>query len=337
MYSYAGQSSTATKVTHFQTAPEVVNPVGHGDAGRAAVSQRDGEHHGEQTSKTLQSLAQPPATATTNATTQAATATDPLSELWFLLTGQTACPPAWDRRSTATPPSPASSTTRKVCRTSVPVWATPSCRSPSRRVDRRRGLAAAAKALPGLGGLGGMLGGGAAAAHPVAALGSAASVGGKLSVPVAWSGAPATQAVGPFRGFRSAHQRRPGGRGGTRQPARWHAAGRYRRRRPWSRPVPSTDSGPPSWPDHRSRDSPRRPRDLRRALPRNTGGRARFARRASGTADRAANERSPHRSRRVASGPPQRILRGLYLRPDFYPALGFSRAPSPRHAPMSAM
>lgn len=31
----------------------------------------------------------------------------------------------------------------------------------------------------------------AAAAHPVAALGSAASIGGKLSVPVAWSGAPA--------------------------------------------------------------------------------------------------------------------------------------------------
>ncbi|WP_180831752.1 PE/PPE C-terminal domain-containing protein, partial [Mycobacterium intracellulare] len=50
---------------------------------------------------------------------------------------------------------------------------------------------AAAKALPALGGLGGMLGGGAAAAHPVAALGSAASIGGKLSVPVAWSGAPA--------------------------------------------------------------------------------------------------------------------------------------------------
>ncbi|WP_171975084.1 PE/PPE C-terminal domain-containing protein, partial [Mycobacterium colombiense] len=39
-------------------------------------------------------------------------------------------------------------------------------------------------------GLGGMLGGGAAAAHPVAALGGAASVGGKLSVPVAWSGTP---------------------------------------------------------------------------------------------------------------------------------------------------
>jgi PPE-repeat protein len=39
-----------------------------------------------------------------------------------------------------------------------------------------------------------MLGGGAAAAHPVAAIGSAASIGGKLSVPVSWN-APAVPAA----------------------------------------------------------------------------------------------------------------------------------------------
>ena len=55
---------------------------------------------------------------------------------------------------------------------------------------------AAAKALPGLGGLGGLLGGGAGAVHPAAAIGGAASIGGKLSVPVAWTGGPAVPAMG---------------------------------------------------------------------------------------------------------------------------------------------
>lgn len=44
------------------------------------------------TSKVLQSMAQPASKATANATAQATTATDPLTELWFLLTGQTTFP-----------------------------------------------------------------------------------------------------------------------------------------------------------------------------------------------------------------------------------------------------
>ncbi len=55
---------------------------------------------------------------------------------------------------------------------------------------------AAPKALPALGGLGGLLGGGAGAVHPASAvLGNAASVGGKLSVPVSWTGASAAPAL----------------------------------------------------------------------------------------------------------------------------------------------
>ncbi|WP_459966281.1 PPE family protein, partial [Mycobacterium sp. MUNTM1] len=95
MYSYAGQSSSATKVTQFQKAPEVTNPSGQANQA-AAVTNASANSTATNTSKTLQSLATPAASTTTNATTQATTAatttTDPLSELWFLLTGQTSLP-----------------------------------------------------------------------------------------------------------------------------------------------------------------------------------------------------------------------------------------------------
>ena len=111
---------------------------------------------------------------------------------------------------------------------------------------------AAAKALPALGGLGGMLGGGAV--HPAAALGGAASLGGKLSVPVSWTGAGAAPALGhaACRSAPSAPPPRPPADPGTCSavchwpvwaPARTPA------------PVPATDSAPPSWPDHPLRDN----------------------------------------------------------------------------------
>jgi PPE-repeat protein len=73
---------------------------------------------------------------------------------------------------------------------------------------------AAAKALPGLGGLGGLLGGGAGAVHPAAAIGGAASIGGKLSVPVAWTGGPAVPAMGHAAIPVSAISAAPEGAGG---------------------------------------------------------------------------------------------------------------------------
>jgi PPE-repeat protein len=196
MYSYAGQSSTATKVAQFQKAPEVVNPSGQATQG-AAVTNATANSTATNTSKTLQSLAQPAATTSTNATTQAATtATDPLSELWFLLTGQSTLPTSLGTLVNGYSPFAGLFYNTE----GLPYFSTGMANTFT-QIAKTTGLIggaapAVAKALPGLGGLGGMLGGGAAAAHPVAALGSAASVGGKLSVPVAWSGAPATQALG---------------------------------------------------------------------------------------------------------------------------------------------
>ncbi|ORA07372.1 PPE family protein [Mycobacterium arosiense] len=189
MYGYAGQSASATKVTQFQKAPEVTNPSGQATQG-AAVTNATANSTATNTSKTLQSLAQPAANSTVKAAADQATTTDPLSELWFLLTGQTSLPTSLG--SAVNGYSPFASLFYNT--EGLPYFSTGMANTftqISKTVGLIGGAApAAAKALPGLGGLGGMLGGGAAAAHPVAAVGSAASIGGKLSVPVAWSGAP---------------------------------------------------------------------------------------------------------------------------------------------------
>ncbi|HEX5253704.1 MAG TPA: PPE family protein [Mycobacterium sp.] len=190
MYSYAGQSATATKQTPFQKAPETTNQSGEANQANA-VTNATANSTATNTSKTLQSLAQPATNATTNATTQATqAATDPLTELWFLLTGQSVLPSNLGTAVNGYAPFAGLFYNTE----GLPYF---SIGMGNNFVQIAKSLGviggaapAAAKALPGLGGLGGMLGGGAAAAHPVAALGSAASVGGKLSVPVAWSGAP---------------------------------------------------------------------------------------------------------------------------------------------------
>ncbi|MGV0068932.1 PPE family protein [Mycobacterium colombiense] len=198
MYSYAGQSASATKVTQFQKAPEVTNQSGQATQA-AAVTNATANSTATNTSKTLQSLATPASTTTTNATTAttaATSTTDPLSEVWFLLTGQTSLPTNLGTLVNGYSPFAGLFYNTE----GLPYFSTGMANTFT-QISKTVGLiggapAAAAKALPGLGGLGGMLGGGAAAAHPVAALGSAASVGGKLSVPVAWSGAPAAPALG---------------------------------------------------------------------------------------------------------------------------------------------
>ncbi len=198
MYSYAGQSASATKVTQFQKAPEVTNQSGQANQA-AAVTNATANSTATNTSKTLQSLATPASTTTTNATTAttaATSTTDPLSEVWFLLTGQTSLPTNLGTLVNGYSPFAGLFYNTE----GLPYFSTGMANTFT-QISKTVGLiggapAAAAKALPGLGGLGGMLGGGAAAAHPVAALGSAASVGGKLSVPVAWSGAPAAPALG---------------------------------------------------------------------------------------------------------------------------------------------
>ncbi|BCO41744.1 PPE family protein [Mycobacterium paraintracellulare] len=190
MYGYAGQSSAATKQTPFQKAPEITNASGQASQS-AAVTKATTDSTATNTSKVLQSMAQPASNATANATAQATTATDPLTELWFLLTGQTTFPTNLGTLVNGyTPFAGLFYNTEGLPYFSIGMG------NNFVQISKSLGLIgsaapAAAKALPALGGLGGMLGGGAAAAHPVAALGSAASIGGKLSVPVAWSGAPA--------------------------------------------------------------------------------------------------------------------------------------------------
>ncbi|MCA2244192.1 MULTISPECIES: PPE family protein [Mycobacterium] len=187
MYGYAGQSSSATKQTPFQKAPEITNASGQATQ-NAAVTKATTDSSAVNTSKVLQSLAQPTTNATTQATSQGS---DPLSAIWYLLTGQTTFP-----TSLGTAVNGYSPFASLFYNTEGLPYFSIGMGNNFVQISKSLGLIgsaapAAAKALPALGGLGGMLGGGAAAAHPVAALGSAASIGGKLSVPVAWSGAPA--------------------------------------------------------------------------------------------------------------------------------------------------
>ncbi|AOS92369.1 PPE family protein [Mycobacterium intracellulare subsp. chimaera] len=191
MYGYAGQSSAATKQTPFQKAPEITNASGQASQS-AAVTKATSDSTAVNTSKVLQSMAQPSTNATnatTNATTQASA--DPFSAIWYLLTGQTTIP-----TNLGTAVNGYSPFASLFYNTEGLPYFSIGMGNNFVQISKSLGLIgsaapAAAKALPALGGLGGMLGGGAAAAHPVAALGSAASIGGKLSVPVAWSGAPA--------------------------------------------------------------------------------------------------------------------------------------------------
>jgi PPE-repeat protein len=189
MYSYTGQSTAATKsLQQIQPAPKITNDAGESQA--TTVSKVAGQTAAGNAANTVNSTTQAGTSAGTKAAAAAAQqGTDPLTELWFLLTGQTTLPTSLG--SAVNGYSPFASLFYNT--EGLPYFSTGMANTftqIAKSVGAIGGAApAAAKALPGLGGLGGMLGGGAAAAHPVAALGSAASVGGKLSVPVSWSGA----------------------------------------------------------------------------------------------------------------------------------------------------
>lgn len=184
MYGYAGQSSAATKQTPFQKAPEITNPSGQANQ-QAATANATTNSTATNTSKVLQSLAQP-ATSSSGSSGSSSGSSGSSS-------GSSGSSASSSLSSFASGYSPWASifySTEGLPYFSIGMG------NNFVQISKSLGLIgsaapAAAKALPALGGLGGMLGGGAAAAHPVAALGSAASIGGKLSVPVAWSGAPA--------------------------------------------------------------------------------------------------------------------------------------------------
>jgi PPE-repeat protein len=199
MYTYAAQSANATKVTPFKSAPEVTDPSGQakqGEATSSAASTGAGNAANTtasaitQTPSTLQSAATPAAQAAAAATTP----TDPFTELWFLLTGQTTLPNSFATFVNGF--SPFAGVAYNV--EGLPYFSVGMGNSGVQIAKSTGGIvsatASAASAAPkGLAGLGGMLGGGAAHAAPAVAagLGNAGAVG-RLSVPAVWSGgAPA--------------------------------------------------------------------------------------------------------------------------------------------------
>lgn len=199
MYGYAGQSAVATKVTPYSNAPQIASPAAQA-LQSSSVAKATGTSAGNTSSKlsqmvtstpnTLQQLAAPATQATQQSTTS-----NPLQEIWYLISGQSTLPTNLGTLINGyNPYSALWYNTEGLPYFSVGMG------NFGVQIAKTTGMLggaapAAAKALPGLGGLGGMLGGGATAAHPVAALGSAASIGGKMSVPVAWSGAPAGPAL----------------------------------------------------------------------------------------------------------------------------------------------
>jgi PPE-repeat protein len=199
MYSYAGQSAAATKVTPFTTAPAVANPAAATTQAAATAStpaasiQQTLQGFLNEAQKALGQLSTP---SGTNALGSAVAAQNPLlTELWFLVSGQTTLP-----TNIGTFLGGYSNYASFFYNTEGLPYFSVGMGNFGVQISKTLGwiggaAAPAAAAVPkGLPGLGGLLGGGAAGAVHASALGSAGSIG-KLSVPVSWSGAAPAAAV----------------------------------------------------------------------------------------------------------------------------------------------
>jgi PPE-repeat protein len=201
MYTYAGQSATATKVTPYTAAPTVADPsasakqaasTASATGTSAGTAQQTLQQAVTSTPSQLQSLASP----TTNA---AATTTNPFSEIWFLLTGQTTSPTSLGAIVNGYAPYAGFFYNTE----GLPYFSTGMANS-FVQISKAAGILggaapAAAKAATGaaqgLGGLGGALGGGGG--QVAAGLGHGAHVAG-LSVPQSWPGATAPSIAKPI-------------------------------------------------------------------------------------------------------------------------------------------
>jgi PPE-repeat protein len=185
MYSYAGQSAAAAKVTPYQNAPAVANPAAAAvtqSAAPAASVQQTLQGYLSQIQSQLGALSTP---GSTISAVNSFGANNPLTELWFLFTGNTALPTNFGALVNGYAPYAGLFYNTE----GLPYFSVGMGNSfvqIAKSVGAISAPAAAAAAVPkGLPGLGGLLGGGAgAAAH----LGSATSIG-KLSVPASWTGA----------------------------------------------------------------------------------------------------------------------------------------------------
>jgi PPE-repeat protein len=191
LYNYAGQSAAATKVTPYQNAPTIVNPsatttqaaaVSAAQATPAASLQQTLQGYLTQFQSQLGALANP--TSTISAVNQFGT-NNPLTEIWFLLTGQTVLPSNLGALVNGYSPfAGLFYNTEGLPYFSVGMGNSGVQMAKTLGVIGGAPPAAAAAVPKALPALGGMLGGGA---HAAAAIGNAGSIG-KLSVPVSWAG-----------------------------------------------------------------------------------------------------------------------------------------------------
>jgi PPE-repeat protein len=202
MFTYAGQSAAAAKVTPFTTAPQVADPSApakqaasnaSATATSAGTAQSTLSKVVTQTPNQLQNMASP----TTNAAKAAADPPfNPFSEIWFLLTGQTLFPSNLGQLLNGYSPYAGFLYNTE----GLPYF---SVGMGNFGVQMAKSLgwlggaapAAAKAATGGLGGLGAALGGGGG--QVAAGLGSGAHVAG-LSVPQAWPGAVAPSVAKPI-------------------------------------------------------------------------------------------------------------------------------------------
>ena len=193
MYNYAGQSAAAAQVTPFQNAPAVANPAAAVTqaAGPAASIQQTLQSYLTQIQNSLSLLSRAGTPTGTNNLVNAFSNGNPLlTELWFLFSGQTVLPSNF-----GTLLGGYSNYASFFYNTEGLPYFSVGMGNFGVQISKTAGwlggaAASAPAAVPkGLPGLGGLLGGGAGGiAHATGALGNAGSIG-KLSVPVAWSGA----------------------------------------------------------------------------------------------------------------------------------------------------
>jgi PPE-repeat protein len=190
LYSYAGQSAAAAKVTPFTNAPAVANPAAATTQAAAAAAspaasiQQTLQSYLSQIQNALGLLSTP--SGTTSLVSQFSAGNPLLQEIWFLISGQTILP-----TNIGTFLGGYSNYASFFYNTEGLPYFSVGMGNFGVQMAKTLGAiggaaAPAAAAVPkGLPGLGGLLGGGAgAAAH----LGSATSIG-KLSVPASWAGA----------------------------------------------------------------------------------------------------------------------------------------------------
>jgi PPE-repeat protein len=205
MYSYAGQSASASQVTPFATPAATTNPGGSATQS-AAVSQATATSAASSTQSILQQLTSSTpgslqSLASPAASTAATTTATPFQQLFALIFGTTVLPT--NLSALVGDYSPYASLFYNT--EGLPYFSV-GMGNFGVQIAKSAGMlggaapAAAAPSLGGLGGLGGALGGGGAAgagaaAHSISAISGGAGSVGKLAVPASWIGGGAAQAA----------------------------------------------------------------------------------------------------------------------------------------------